>query len=857
MFLSQTIDAQSNEKVSLKKAILEIAKTQKVSVIFNPSNIPDQLVDLPSPSLSLNDQIKVILKNTSLEFEYKNNEIFLYKKRQIYGYIEDAETGQRLISATVLIDFDNYDITNNFGHFSISTIKDSVTIETSYLGYATLQKTVLSKNMNKPIIIALKPDNNLEAVIISDAFISEDEKNYIELDKGTDILLYQNQATSVVGGEPDIFQAFQRQTGVNTGADGVGGIHVRGGKNDQNLIALDGVKLYNSAHAFGVYSLVNNSIIDQARLTKSGAEGSISGRLSSVMDIRTKDPSLKKFHANAQVSTLASQLGISTPIVKDKLGIMITGRRTHIDGVVKSLTKQDKMNFDQEGESNYSFYDFNLKMYGKLSNRDRLYFTFYQTKDQYNDFTFIDEFNDFTSTIDQRLDYNWSNQVAAIRYNTILSNSAFANFQVSRYKYNYQNLQEYNEADTYYYYFDRIYQDFTSGITSYEFKADFENTFANSTFKFGVNASLKNYQVGNLAFEDLLYIDFYYPIPPLELDNFQYGEYDAKEMNIYFTNKFKVNKKLLLSSGIYLNLYQSQDLFLEDENAFYKNVFGYVKSQYKIGRKLTIGASLGTFLQTEHMLTTGDSGYPSDIWIASTVATPPERSHQAEIFLNTKLKNHSLSLSAYYKKQNGIVFYDTIPSLPSVTILDSEEWEFQTILGSASGFGVELEYNFRIEEKLNFRTAYTYNKTDYSFDFINDGEPFPFDYSIPHTLALGTNIQLSTKTHLSLDWIYHTGKPFTLYETDFLYTPLERATDDTSINRIGGFNAQRLNNSHKLSVAITHSWNWGNVKSEASIGVQNVYNHKNQLYQYELAGFGREQQSGFPRLPMFRWQVSL
>ena len=59
-------------------------------------------------------------------------------------------------------------------------------------------------------------------------------------------------------------------------------------------ILYDGVRLYNSAHAFGVYSIINSNIIDQAKLHKSGASGSFFGRLSSVMDIRIKDPNLKK-----------------------------------------------------------------------------------------------------------------------------------------------------------------------------------------------------------------------------------------------------------------------------------------------------------------------------------------------------------------------------------------------------------------------------------------------------------------------------------------------------------------------------------------------------------------------------------
>ena len=848
--------AQSSNQTTLKKALLDIAKKENVNLIFNSKNIPDVVIEKPSSQLNLDQKLNFILEGLDISYEIKNDQIFLFKRHKIYGYIEELDSGQRLIGATVIVNNgEELAISNDYGNFSVSTIKDSAHIEVSYIGFATFSQVVTLNEMNKPFIIKLRSDNNIEEVIISDALSSDLDKQYIELDKGSDIHLDQNQAISAVGGEPDIFQAFTRQTGVNAGTDGIGGIHVRGGKNDQNLILLDGVKLYNSAHAFGIYSIVNNTIIDQARLSKSGANGAISGRLSSIMDIKIKDPNLLKPKGVLQFSTLATQANIELPIIKDRMGIMVTGRRTHVDPIIKSISRSDKRDNFEEGESNYSFSDFNVKIYSKISSRDRLYATFYDSNDGYSDYFTFDEFDDETSIQEQTINYNWSNRLFSLRYNSILSSKTFANIQASFYNYNYQNKLVFNLADYYYAFFDRIYEDFTSGITSYELRTDFETILDNSSFKYGANFSIKDYQVGNLLFEDNASFSNYIPFPEIDKTLENFGEYNGQEINLYLTNKFKIDSKSLLSSGIYLNLFSSQNPEFEEENASYINAFGYLKAKHQIGTHTFVGASIGTFVQSEHLLTTGDNGYPSDIWVPSTFYTPPERSFQSEIFVNSQKGPHSIGLSLFYKKQDGLVFYDTIPSLPSVTILNSFIWEGQTVLGSSTGYGLEAEYNYSSGDRLAFKLAYTFNKTDYTFEFINDGRPFPFDYSIPHTIALGSNIKLGRKTNMSLDWIYISGKPYTLYSSEFPFTPLERQSDVFTF-QVSDYNALRLPASHKLSASISHWWHWGKVRNDVSIGVQNIYNRRNVLYEYDLIDSGIQQQHGFPILPNLKWKCS-
>jgi outer membrane receptor protein involved in Fe transport len=863
LFFSLSIDAQST--LTLHDALIEISKQHQLNLIFNPDQVNNKSVNAPNKEWSIEKQLSSILEHTNLQFKVEDRQIFIFIKHKIYGYLEDAETGERLISATILSVKDGqYDVSNESGYFTISTIDESLDIEVSYIGYATLKKTIGSHEMDSPITLGLTYDNSVEEIVISDALVSNDERSYIELNKGTDILLRQNQASSAIGGEPDIFQAMIRQSGVNSGPDGIGGIHIRGGKNDQNQILYDGVRLYNSSHAFGVYSIINSNIIDQARLHKSGASGSYSGRLSSVMDVRIKDPNLNSVNANIQVSSIASQAKLELPILKNKLGLMISGRRTHIDPFVKSLTRKSKKRNGEVGESNFYFDDFSLKLLGKIGKNQRLYLSMYRATDNYVD-EFLTEFEDFGEvlfSVKENSLINWRNQLASLRYNILLGPNTFANVQLSAYKYDFKNDFSYNVEDFIdpepYYYRDIV--EFDSGITTYDFKVDLQTNKNDHEIKYGIMIGHKDYQGGVLAINDTSE-DTSIPIEePIELTESQLGLYDAKEATLYLTDKYKLSKSIMLESGIYTTYFNSVEYYLEEElSASYTNVFGYLKSLFIVSNHMNFGGSIGTYIQNEHLLTVGDNGYPSDIWLPSTAGTPPERSYQAEVFGEFSHKNHSLKVATYYKKQLGLVVLNFSESLPSITNLETTFWEEDTFLADAKSVGIELDYTFLLKDRFTFRTIYTGSYTDYYYEeeFI-----YPFEYSIPHTINIAINSKLSDRFSLSLDWYYASGRPHTLYSIDKHFSPIERTESAAIINQISeSYNDSRLPNTHKLSASISTYWHWGKTKNNLTLGIQNLYNQKNLLYTYvyddEYNPIENRNQQSFPLMPLIKWRVEI
>lgn len=860
-------DAHGQEKMSLEEALITVASQRNVSIIFNPDWIPNKQVLIPDSDASINAQLGALLSDTKIEFDIRDAQIFLFKRHTLSGFIEDGQTGERLIYATMYNRTeDAYTSSNEYGAFSLETISDSVSISTSYIGYETKITNLRSADNDQPLFIKMDTDNQVDEIVISDALASPAVNYYHSVGKGTNIRLHQAQAVSAVGGEPDIFQAMIRQAGVNAGTDGIGGIHTRGGRNDQNLVLFDGVRLYNSAHGFGVFSIINNEVINQSTFHKSGVDGAQFGRLSSILDVRSSNPDLHQSKATAQVSTVASQASVQVPIIKDKLSISLSARRTHIDPIINYLSEQDRTKTTEdypgefivdEGRIDYRFYDINFKAYAKLDNAAQLTFSAFQSQDSYASFFSSETQPDTYYTYRESEEYDWKNRFFVLKYNRPLSNRTFMDIQLSNYTYDYQNRFLQNEEDQDFPDYYRYFLGYDTEITNNELRVDMQSTIRNHYLKYGISLALKAYNIGDTYTEDIESTISDQPFPDnIPIDIYDVGKYQGQDVTVYLSDKYRLSSKTVVDGGLYLNYFHAQEEFLEPFGAGYLSPFGYLRLQHLHQKNITIGASASTSIQQEHLLTTGDSGYPSDIWVPSNSLVSPARAQQLEVFGKYNDDHHNLSIAAYLKKQQNIAFFDSIATLPSLTILESDNWEFATAQGEANGYGIEVDYAYQWSKRSTIKAAYTYNVTDYTFDVIEDGAPFPYDYSIPHTISIGANIGIGKLSFLSFDWYYASGRPYTLYSASERYTPLERDSDFTT-EQLSNYNALRLQPAHKLSLAFGRRWQWGNVRNDFLIGIQNVYNRKNQLYLYELDGEGPQSQSGFPLLPMVRWRIEI
>lgn len=121
-----------------------------------------------------------------------------------------------------------------------------------------------------------------------------------------------------VGGQADIAQYIQVIPGAVTTGDQGGQVYIRGGAPVQNKTLLDGMIIYNPFHSIGFYSVFDADIVKTADVYTGGFGAEYGGRISSIMNITTRDGNKKRVAGKVSVSPFTSKLLVETPIVKQK-----------------------------------------------------------------------------------------------------------------------------------------------------------------------------------------------------------------------------------------------------------------------------------------------------------------------------------------------------------------------------------------------------------------------------------------------------------------------------------------------------------------------------------------------------------
>lgn len=201
----------------------------------------------------------------------------------------------------------------------------------------------------------------------------------------------------VIAGEKDLLKSLQYLPGIKAGREGAASFNVRGGGNDQNLILLDGVPVYNVSHLMGFFSVFNNDAIKNADIYKGGIPARYGGKLSSVLDISMKEGNLYDAGGIVSISPVSARISFESPIKTEKSAFMVSYRRSFIDLPIRLIQALAGEN----GGGTYFFHDFNGKANWIINDNNRIYFSTYFGKDK---FTFYYKEGDHKS----KGEYNWS-----------------------------------------------------------------------------------------------------------------------------------------------------------------------------------------------------------------------------------------------------------------------------------------------------------------------------------------------------------------------------------------------------------------------------------------------------------------
>ncbi|MDP3831906.1 MAG: TonB-dependent receptor, partial [Ignavibacteriaceae bacterium] len=309
--------------------------------------------------------MKIIFVISMLLLVVMSARVSAQEKFTLSGFVRDSESGEELLQANISIPKTSSGVvTNEYGFYSFTVAKGSYSVRFSYLGYKTFE-TIISLDKNIRLDVALQPSSvELNEIVVTgrreDANVKSTGMGVVSVD------IKEAKLIPVLFGEQDVLKMIQLLPGVSPNSEGGSGFFVRGGDTDQNLVLLDEAPVYNTSHLLGFFSVFNSDALKDVKLYKGAFPAQFGGRISSVLDIRMKNGNSKSWESSGGIGLISSRITVEGPLSSDNGSIIISGRRTYADLVLKTISS-DFSDFT------LYFYDLNLKANYNVGDKDRFY----------------------------------------------------------------------------------------------------------------------------------------------------------------------------------------------------------------------------------------------------------------------------------------------------------------------------------------------------------------------------------------------------------------------------------------------------------------------------------------------------
>ncbi|NUM31276.1 MAG: TonB-dependent receptor plug domain-containing protein [Bacteroidetes bacterium] len=801
---------------NIKEILKHLQGKAKVSFNYKSSIFTNEpLTEFTAENEKLSEILIKLLKPYNVEFKYfGGNSIILkpIKKRNsqyftISGYVFDQTSGEKLIGASVYCHYNKRGTyTNDLGFFTLILPNDSIFLEVKYVGY----KNISEKSYNRANtfrFFKLEPHTNLKEIEVTDEKQSKFEQK-------PNSIFYNLRAIKDLPafmGEPDVLRAVQILPGVQSSGESAGGLNVRGGGSDQNLVLIDGVPVYNIVHVFGLFSIINPVAVNSVELIKGGFSAKYNGRLSSILDIKLKDGNYYKLAGNVNIGMFLSSITLQGPLVKNKSSFIASFRRTYFDAFYQPFQYFSNRKSLKNYSGWYYFYDIVAKANYKIGNRDKITISFFRGIDRGK----ISEKQIFSDTVENLLKHEHNKQ---LRWNTLMSNLRWDRVLTDKiFMVNTAGITKYDtkfEDEILWETKPKPEQDFshvkytqTSGNTDYFFNSVFEiNSFIKHKIVTGVELIYHDFNTGTLDYSTI----------------FNKNEYDTSlgKKNIYSFEKilfiednWKISPRLFLNCGMSINS-------IAVKNKEYLKIQPRLSLNFAFSKKAFINVSYTKMQQNLQVLPNNGVGLPIDIWIPVTEKLKPQLSEQSTIGIFYSVNRHyRLSLESYIKFMQNLVEIKE----GEYFVFGGFEWDNSFYTGKGFSRGVEIMIE-KQTGKVRGWLGYSLSKSERIFENINNGKSFPFKYDRRHQISAFMKFPLTKKKwNASLSWIYTTGSPITVPSSVY-------KIDNKIYYEFTDRNNERMTAYHRMDVSISKSKIYKNRKRTLNFGAYNIYSHLNPVF---------------------------
>ena len=577
-------------------------------------------------------------------------------------------------------------------------------------------------------------------------------------------------------GEKDIFKFLQLLPGVSAGKDGMSGLLVRGGSNDQTLILYDDVPIYNQAHAYGILSIFSGETVQSAEMSKGYISPAYGSRLSALTQIRTREGDRRNHRQSLTVGTLSLAGTLDGPIKRDKGSYLISARYFFPEAVLAIADNDIRYGFnDITGKLTYDIHRNHTLSLGVYSGDDHM-----KNKEDHAE----NGFGWGNTTASLRLESRWNDNLrsSVVAYYTYLQNrqetefkdDGFSNWGKTTFK-----THEFGARMT----FDQR----LSRVWSLEYGA----TFSHQRFEPMHTKSIINGQHKDRGYSSELLVS-----GALFLNNrFQWGGWRAD---------------VGVRGAAYDNSEQTK--YAVEPRA---------QLSYDFGRDNAVWLS-GT-INSQALVQFNRYYYsmPIDFW---TPFRDGRLQHAWQVSLGGRAKLHenlTLSVEGYYKRMRNLPL-----------IYDSDDFLLSNggfIYGTGRAFGIEAMLQYQTE-RLSLTASYTYTDSRRR----SDGVTYPFEYDVPHDFNAFVSYDVvkrpGRKHTFSLNVAWRSGLPYRLTNESY------PDTDGNPIIGITAYPTMRMHNYFRADVSYNMERCKRNGVRNWQFSIINATWHKNPVSIYPYRG---------------------
>lgn len=667
------------------------------------------------------------------------------------GRVIDEESGEPLHFVAIFVTEIRSGVTTDVnGFFNLMLNPGIYNMQLEFLGYERKKFQLEVFSDDSFVLKIRKTAVELREVVVSGQLHASIRAKEPGFDQ---VSMKSVRTFPLVMGERDILKISATLPGIVTVGEGTAGINVRGSSSDQNVFYLNRIPVYNTFHLFGFFPAFNPDIVRDLSVYKGYIPAQYGGRLSSVFNVSSRQGNRKRYTVHGGVSPITANLVLEGPLKRDTSSFLFSARSSYSDWILSRIREPTI------SSSSARFNDFSGG-FGRDFRKSQLSLFLYRSYDYFN--------------LAGMTSYDYWNNGACVILGHNYTSALRSEFSLAGSQYGFSTIDSRQPLSAYRHGYK---------LGHYEVQAGFRHLLnERNTLEYGAGLIFYYLDRGEVD-----------PCGPASRrKQISLGTERGAESSLFITDSYDITRRLSLNLGLRYMLYvpvgpgrafiYSDGLprdprYIEDTLRFSKNrvIKWYPEPEIRAALNLetdmngSLKLAFNQMHQNIFMLNTISSVAPDAQWKLADYHLHPSAGNQVSFGLFRTIPGSGLEYSAeaYLKlTRNYAEFKDGADFLSDAPV------ETSVLQGNQKAYGIEL-YIKRSRRKLEGWISYTWSRSvihvggDHAWCRINNGEPYPSNYDVPHSLTTVLNYYFTRRLFLSSIITCQTGKPVTYPESAF------------------------------------------------------------------------------------------